>query len=157
MGDIAREVAGKLGVLAEEKRQQLIVESPEPVVARVDRVLLRQALTNLVDNAIRYSPEGARVRVVLRDGPEGPAVEVSDTGPGIPPAHRDHVFERFYRVDGGRSRDLGGTGLGLSIARWAVEATGGRLELATAEAGKCTFRASFPSLGDGDGSRSAGP
>jgi heavy metal sensor kinase len=146
LGDIAREVAGKLGVLAEEKRQQLIVESAGPVVARVDRVLLRQALTNLVDNAIRYSPEGGRIRVVLRDGPGGPAVEVSDTGPGIPPAHRDHVFERFYRVDGGRSRDLGGTGLGLSIARWAVEATGGRLELATAEAGKCTFRASFPSL-----------
>ena len=157
LGDIAREVAGKLGVLAEEKRQQLIVESAEPVVARVDRVLLRQALTNLVDNAIRYSPEGAQVRVVLRDGPEGPAVEVSDNGPGIPPAHRDHVFERFYRVDGGRSRDLGGTGLGLSIARWAVEATGGRLELATAEAGKCTFRASFPSPRGGDRSRSAGP
>ena len=58
LGDIAREVAGKLGVLAEEKRQQLVVESPEPVVARVDRVLLRQALMNLVDNAIRYSSGG---------------------------------------------------------------------------------------------------
>jgi signal transduction histidine kinase len=86
------------------------------------------------------------VRIVLRDGAGGPAVEVSDTGRGIPPEHRAHVFERFYRADGGRSRELGGTGLGLSIARWAVEANGGRLELASAEAGRCTFRASFPSV-----------
>src|SRR5262249_23697756 len=63
LGNIAREVAGQLGVLAEEKRQRLVVESREPAVARVDRVLFRQALMNLVDNAIRYSPDGGQVRI----------------------------------------------------------------------------------------------
>lgn len=144
LGDIAREVAGQLGVLAEEKRQNLVVESDEQVHARVDRSVLRQALINLVDNAIKYSPEGGEVRVVVRDGARGPSVEVSDTGPGIPPEHRHRVFDRFYRIDRGRARELGGTGLGLSIARWAVEANGGWLELAGADDAGCTFRVNFP-------------
>jgi heavy metal sensor kinase len=149
LGDIARDVAGQLGVLAEEKRQRLVVESGEHAVARVDRALLRQALINLVDNAIKYSPKGGEVRIVVRDGAQGPSVEVSDTGPGIPPEHRARVFDRFYRIDRGRSRELGGTGLGLSIARWAVEANGGRLELASADHPGCTFRASFPPVTEG--------
>jgi signal transduction histidine kinase len=157
LGDIARDVAAQLGVLAEEKRQRLVVESPGPVVVRVDRVLLRQALMNLVDNAIRYSPEGGQVRIVVLDGGEGPALEVIDTGPGIPPEHRNGVFDRFYRVDRGRSRELGGAGLGLSIARWAVEVNGGRLELESADAGRCAFRASFPPPGRGDRPAASGP
>src|SRR4029450_12698258 len=149
LGDIGRDVAGQLGVLAEEKRQRLVVESGEHAVARVDRALLRQALINLVDNAIKDSPKGGEVRIVVRDGAQGPSVEVSDTGPGIPPEHRARVFDRFYRIDRGRSRELGGTGLGLSIARWAVEANGGRLELASADPPGCTFRASFPPVTEG--------
>jgi heavy metal sensor kinase len=149
LGDIAREVAAQLGVLAEEKQQGLAVESGERVVARVDRAVLRQALVNLVDNAIKYSPEGGDIRVVVRDGARGPSVEVSDTGPGIPLEHRGRVFDRFYRLDRGRSRELGGTGLGLSIARWAVEANGGRLELASADHAGCTFRMSFPPVTEG--------
>lgn len=145
LGDVVREVAGQLGVLAEEKRQGLVVEGGEHVVARVDRTVLRQALVNLIDNAIKYTPEGGAVRVVVRDGERGPSVEVSDTGPGISPEHRARVFDRFYRIDGGRSRQLGGTGLGLSIARWAVEANGGRLELlGSADDTGCTFRVSLP-------------
>ncbi len=67
------------------------------------------------------------------------AVEVRDSGPGIPEEHRERVFDRFYRVDRARSRDTGGAGLGLSIARWGAEAYGGRLELARSTGSGCTF------------------
>jgi heavy metal sensor kinase len=145
LGEVVREVVGQLGILAEEKRQRVTVDSPERVVARVDRAVLRQALINLVDNAIKYTPAGGEVRIVVRDGAPGARIEVRDTGPGIPSEHRDRIFDRFYRIDRGRSRDLGGTGLGLSIARWAVEANGGRLQLESEDGAGCTFRVSLPS------------
>jgi len=93
-----------------------------------------------VDNAVKYTPPGGSIRISVRDGGPGPTIEVTDTGPGIPPEHRDHVFDRFYRIDKARSRDLGGAGLGLSIARWAVEAHGGRIELHSIEGRGSTFR-----------------
>jgi signal transduction histidine kinase len=71
-------------------------------------------------------------------------VEVVDTGPGIPAEHQARVFDRFYRIDKARSRELGGTGLGLSIARWAVEANGGHLELESVDGHGCTFRITLP-------------
>jgi heavy metal sensor kinase len=143
LGDVVREVVGQLGILAEEKHQRLTVESPEPVLGRVDRAILRQALINLVDNSIKYTPDGGEVRIVVRDAP-GPTVEVRDSGPGVPPEHRERIFDRFYRIDHGRSRDSGGSGLGLAIARWAVEANGGRLHLESGGEGGCTFRVCLP-------------
>jgi signal transduction histidine kinase len=71
-------------------------------------------------------------------------VEVIDQGPGIPPAHRERVFERFYRIDKGRSREQGGAGLGLALARWAVTAHGGRIEVDSNEGEGSTFRISLP-------------
>jgi len=127
-------------VLAEEKRQSFAVEASGPVPAWVDRVVIRQALINLVDNAVKYTPPGGSVRIVVRDGAPGPTIEVADTGSGIPPEHRDRVFDRFYRIDKARSRDLGGAGLGLAIARWAVEAHGGRIDLESVEGRGSTFR-----------------
>lgn len=138
--ELAREVTNQLGVLAEEKRQSISVEAAGPVYATVDRLVLRQAVINLVDNAIKYSPDGGHVRIVVRDQPHGPALEVIDTGPGIGAEHRDRVFDRFYRVDKARSRELGGTGLGLAITRWAVEVHGGRIELESEEGRGSTFR-----------------
>jgi heavy metal sensor kinase len=138
--ELARDVAGHLGVLAEEKRQSFTVEASRPVTAWADRLVIRQALINLVDNAVKYTPAGGCVRIVVRDGRRGPTVEVVDTGPGISPEHRDRVFDRFYRIDKARSRDFGGAGLGLSIARWAVEAHGGRIDLDSAEGRGSTFR-----------------
>src|SRR5262245_49388160 len=76
--------------------------------------------------------------------PQGVALAVTDTGLGIAPQHRAHVFDRFYRVDTARSRALGGTGLGLAIARWAVEAHGGRIELEGEEGKRSTFRIVLP-------------
>jgi len=140
LAELARDVAGHLGVLAEEKQQSLRVEALGPVATLVDRLVVRQALINLVDNAVKYTPSGGSVRIVVRNGGPGPTIEVVDSGPGIPPEHRDRVFDRFYRIDKARSRDLGGAGLGLSIALWAVEAHGGRIELESVEGQGSTFR-----------------
>jgi len=136
----ACEVANQLGVLAEEKQQSVTVETAGPVYATVDRVVLRQALIDLVDNAIKYSPEGGQVRVAVRDQSQGPTLTVIDTEPGIEREHHDRIFARFYRVDKACSREWGGTGLGLAIARWTVEVHGGRIELESQQGGGSTFR-----------------
>src|SRR5262249_28058792 len=133
-----------LGVLAEEKRQAVSVEAPAPVYTTADRLVLRQAVINLVDNAIKYSPEGGHVRVVVQDHVHGPALDVIDTGPGIAAEYRENIFDRFYRIDKARSRAMGGTGLGLAIARWAVEVHGGRLELDCGEDRGSRFRIALP-------------
>ena len=126
---LATEVAADLAVLAEEKRQQVRVEASAAVMIVADWPAVRQAAINLLDNAIKYSPDGAVIRLVVRRaGPSG-VLDVIDNGPGIAPEHLPHVFERFYRADKARSRAGGGAGLGLAIARWAVEANGGRIEV----------------------------
>jgi len=142
--DLAREVLDYLGVLAEEKRQSLVMEVVESAGASADRGLLRHAIINLVDNAIKYSPPGSTVRIGVKAIRGCPVLEVIDAGPGISPEHRDHVFERFYRVDKARSKKTDGTGLGLAIAKWAVEANGGHIELETEEGAGSVFRVVLP-------------
>jgi heavy metal sensor kinase len=146
LAELAEEVTAQLEVLAEEKEQSVTVESHGPSQCIGDRMVLRQALLNLVDNAIKYSPIGGRIFVKVSTSPEGMAVlDVSDTGPGIPAEMRPRVFDRFYRADASRSRENGGgTGLGLSIARWAVEANGGQLTLENSEGSGATFRITLP-------------
>ena len=144
--DLARDAGGLLEVLADEKGQRLTVEGDRAAVVSGDRLILRHAVMNLIDNAIKYSPVGGTVSVRVERSGDRCVLDVVDTGPGIPPEHRDKVFDRFYRVDKARSRDAGGSGLGLSIARWAVEAHGGGIELLS-EIGKgCTFRITLPPI-----------
>ena len=96
----------------------------------VDPDRLRRVVENLVDNAVKYTPSGGRVEVVTAPGPDGGAlVEVTDDGPGIAPEHLPRIFERFYRVDAARSRELGGTGLGLSIVKHLTEGMGGSVSV----------------------------
>ncbi len=144
--DLAEEVTNQLCVLAEEKQQSLTVEAGGPSLCVGDRMVLRQALLNLVDNAIKYSPVGGRIAVRVSTSGDGMAVlDVSDTGPGIPVDLRPRVFDRFYRADRSRSRENGGgTGLGLSIARWAVEVNGGQLTLESSDGPGATFRITLP-------------
>lgn len=104
---------------------QLSVE-PSTLAAAGDPDRIRQVMDNLLDNAIRHSPDGGRVRVGARNGRGTIDLEVSDEGPGIPAGEADRVFERFYRADSAHSAD-GGTGLGLAIARWIVELHGGTI------------------------------
>lgn len=141
LAELVRETVSHICVLAEEKRQALTVEAPRPVRVQADRSLLRQAIVNLLHNAIRHSPEGTPIRVSVEDGA---VLEVADRGPGIPPEHLDRIFDRFYRVDEGRSQEQGGTGLGLSIARWAVEIHGGKIEVESVVGEGSTFRIRLP-------------
>jgi len=142
--DLARESATLLEVLAEEKEQTLLVEGEAPQSVMADRTILRQALVNLIDNAVKYSPIKGDIRIRVTDNERDVDVEVQDSGPGIPPEHRSRIFERFYRVDKARTRAEGGTGLGLSIAEWAVSAHGGTIEVQCEPGAGSTFRIRLP-------------
>jgi two-component system, OmpR family, sensor histidine kinase BaeS len=106
---------------------ELVAEADEPVLLRADRARVAQVIDNLVGNAIRYTPEHGSVRIRLERRGDAARVSVSDTGPGLTQDQLAQVFERFYRVDPSRSRDVGGSGLGLAIAKALTEAMGGRI------------------------------
>lgn len=145
LGELVAGVSDSLRVLAEEKNQDLTVRLDGSLTAHCDAGVLRQGITNLLYNAIKYTPRHGAIRVAATSTVGGDAViEVQDTGPGIPAADHQRVFERFYRVDHARSRQTGGTGLGLAIARWAVEANGGRIELESLEGRGTLFRVVLP-------------
>jgi two-component system, OmpR family, phosphate regulon sensor histidine kinase PhoR len=110
---------------ARRRRMTLTVAPGANLRARIDRRALEQVVTNLLDNAIKYAGEGAKVTVGVELAGDRVGITVTDDGIGISPAHLGRVFERFYRVDAGRSRELGGTGLGLSIVKHLVELMGG--------------------------------
>jgi heavy metal sensor kinase len=148
--DLLGEAIGLVGVLAEEKGQTFSVSSDDTISVLADRAVLRQALLNLLDNAVKYSPVGSEVRINLQRV-ESTAAEVElaeltieDAGHGIPEEARERVFDRFYRVDEARSREAGGAGLGLAIAKWAVEAQGGSLGLETGGRDGCAFYIRLP-------------
>jgi heavy metal sensor kinase len=143
LSDLAQDVASSLAILAEERRQRLQVHALQPAPVRADRLVLRDAIANLVDNAIKYGPPGSRIDIAVHADTTEAALTVSDHGPGIPVEHRERIFDRFYRVDEGRSRGMGGTGLGLAIAKWAVEANGGNISFVPAGDG-ATFRNTLP-------------
>jgi heavy metal sensor kinase len=144
IGQLVREVAASLSVLAEERRQPISIQADESVPVRADRLVLREAITNILDNAIKYSPTGASVAITIHAEGDDAVVEVADQGPGIATEHRERIFDRFFRVDTARSRDAGGTGLGLAIAKWAVEINGGFIRVAPGATGGSVFRISLP-------------
>jgi two-component system phosphate regulon sensor histidine kinase PhoR len=117
---------------------------PTPLEVRGDEAGVRTILDNLVTNAINYTPEGGRVDVGWRRDGSQVLLEVRDTGIGIAPEDQDRVFERFYRVDKARSRELGGTGLGLSIVKHTAQALGGRVGLESRLGQGSTFRVWLP-------------
>ncbi len=141
---LAQESAALLDVLAEEKNQAIVVEGDPSVTIWADRLILRQALINLIDNAVKYSPIGGKIRVRVHAVDGNAIAEVSDNGPGIPQEQAEMVFQRFYRVDKARSRAEGGAGLGLSIVQWAVSAHGGTVEMSLKEASGCAFVIHLP-------------
>jgi len=114
---------------AREKGLSLTLELDEALSAQGDPRAFDQVVGNLLDNAVKYTPAGGQIEVRAKAVAEGIHIEVSDDGPGIEARHRDRIFERFYRVDPGRSRDVGGTGLGLSIVKHLVEAMDGTVGL----------------------------
>jgi heavy metal sensor kinase len=141
---LVQEASSLLDVLAEERGQTVSIDGDDSIHVEADGVILRQVVINLLDNAIKYSPQGGHISVrVVRSDPGSACVEVEDCGPGIPPEHLDKVFDRFYRIDEARSREAGGAGLGLALAKWGAEAHGGRLELESMKTG-CIFRLFLP-------------
>jgi heavy metal sensor kinase len=144
---LAREAAGLFEVLMEEKSLRLVLEGDEHAQFEGDRLFLRQALVNILHNAVKYSPVGEVISVRVRNGDANSViVAIRDNGPGIPLEDHAKVFDRFYRVDKARWRESGGAGLGLSIAKWAVEAHGGSIGLDSAINQGCTFRITLPSV-----------
>lgn len=135
LDDLVQESVAVVGVLAEDKKQTILVAGNSELSVSADRSFLRMAVINLLDNAVKYSPAGCAIRVSVRDGEHAAAkahcvgVVIEDEGSGIPEDKAERVFDRFYRVDEGRTRDAGGAGLGLAIAKWAVEAHGGAIHL----------------------------
>jgi two-component system phosphate regulon sensor histidine kinase PhoR len=126
-----RELLGKVledfRPLAEKKRQTLVLDAPVPFSCEADPDLLERALRNLVDNAIKYTPEGGTVTLCGAMDGDGAAFAVEDTGIGVPATDLPRIFERFYRVDKSRSRELGGTGLGLAIVKHVAQLHGGTI------------------------------
>ena len=140
--DLAENVTADLGVLAEEKRQSLTVDRVGHPTCRGDQIVLRQAVINLVDNAIKYTPDGGDIRIRVSESDGAAVLEVSDTGPGIRPGRETWMFDRFDR--GGRADEPDGSGLGLSIAKWAVEANLGELGYERVHGHGSTFRITLP-------------
>ena len=122
---------------------QVRIESPRPVVLG-DGSLLARAVDNLVDNAIKYSPNGGRVEVALRDANGELLLQVTDQGIGIPEDHLPRISERFYRVDTARSREMGGTGLGLAIVKHIARVHSGALEIESKPGGGSRFTIRLP-------------
>jgi signal transduction histidine kinase len=144
LGQLVREVVASLAILAEERRLRFDIDAPDEVSIKADRLVLREAFTNVVDNAIKYGPQGSTVDIRLRVDTQQAVLTIADQGPGIAAEHRERIFDRFFRADEGRSRDLGGTGLGLAIAKWAVEVNGGRISVESGVESGSVFRIVLP-------------
>ena len=140
LGELADEVAAYLGVLAEENGQTILVRRASATPCDVDRLVLRQALVNLVDNAIKYSPADSEIAIRTFALGGNVVLEVRDAGAGIAPERGARIFDRHYRGDaGGR-----GAGLGLAIAKWAVEVNRGQLTWQPVSGGGSVFQITLP-------------
>ena len=145
------DVLSLVEVLAEEKQQRLNFEYPEHIYVRVDYAILRQAVLNVLDNAIKYSPPASQISIsLLRIGSNLALIRIQDEGSGIPENLKEKIFDRFYRIDEGRSAGSGGYGLGLAIAKWAVEINQGKIRLNPSfQCGAC-FEIHLPVASEGN-------
>jgi two-component system phosphate regulon sensor histidine kinase PhoR len=142
---VARSTAERLRMFAERQGLQIDLDAPERVSpVRGDEDRLGQVLVNLLHNAVKFSPDGGRIVVGVREEPGEIRVWVRDPGIGVPRGDLARIFERFYKVDRARVRGRGGTGLGLSIARHVVESHGGRIWVESEEGSGSTFIFTVP-------------
>jgi signal transduction histidine kinase len=144
INDLLELLLKRLRPIAKKNNIELIYESFRPVMAEVDEVKLSLALSNLIENAIKYNVEDGWVRVSLNADHKYFYVKVSDSGIGIPEEAQDSIFDRFYRVDKARSRGTGGTGLGLSITKNAVHMHKGAIKVYSKENEGTTFTVRVP-------------
>jgi heavy metal sensor kinase len=136
--------ADQMSLLAEDKHITVICDSSERVMIEGDQARLKQVVVNLLDNAIKYTPNGGRIKLKIAQEEGNAVLDVADDGIGIPPEALPHVFKRFFRVDGSRSRDQGGAGLGLSIVKSICDAHGARVEVSSIPGQGSRFRIRQP-------------
>lgn len=141
---VLEEAAADLADVAAEHRIRIDVHCADPLWVQVNVRLLQQAVVNLLDNAIQYSDPGGQIRVEAEAGADEVCIRVQDHGCGIAAEHLPRLFERFYRIDKGRSRQLGGTGLGLAIVKHIARAHGGRVLVESAPGQGSTFTIHIP-------------
>ena len=141
--DLAAETVRSLSREAESAGVSVSSEGQSAVVYGIPQ-LLESIVYNLTDNAIKYNRQGGTVKVLVEPLSDGVRLSVADTGIGIPPEHRERIFERFYRVDKSRSKELGGTGLGLSIVKHAARLHNAKVELQSTEGKGTTITVVFP-------------
>lgn len=144
INDLMELILKRLKPIAEQKNVELVLESFRPVTAEVDEVKLSLAISNLVENAIKYNRENGWVHVFLNADHKFFYVKVADSGIGIPEEDQEHIFERFYRVDKSHSREIGGTGLGLAITRNAVIMHRGSIKVHSEHGEGTTFIVRIP-------------
>ena len=144
INDLLESILKRLKPIASKRNIELVLESYRPVTAECDEVKLTLALSNLVENAIKYNVAGGWVQVTLDADHKFFYVTVDDSGIGIPEEYQDKIFERFYRVDKARSRETGGTGLGLSITKNIIQMHHGAIKVASKEDEGTTFSVRIP-------------
>ena len=142
--ELVATTADQMKLLAEDKQIQLETQLSPKVKVQGDRYRLKQVLLNLIDNAIKYCPSGTSIQIRLALDDSGCMLEVKDNGPGIPRAEIQRLFDRFYRIDKARSREIGGSGLGLSICKSICEGHGGRIEAESDLGRGSIFRVTLP-------------
>ena len=160
ISDLLGGAAQRLAPQAEDQETRLDVEAPAGLQVWCAPDDLLTALVNLVDNAVKYAGEQNQVHLSAERAGDQVLISITDHGPGIPEADRERIFERFYRLDKGRSRALGGTGLGLSIVRHAVESNGGRVWVEAPAEGGARFVVALPApppASAADGTRNGWP
>jgi signal transduction histidine kinase len=137
-------LSANVEALAQDKGIKLTVDAKEDLIVNGDKVKLRQLFINILENAVRYTPNDGNISVSLVRSESDALVTITDTGIGIPPEHLPHIFERFYRVDKARSRAEGGVGLGLAIAKIVADSHGGKIEVESVEGKGTSFYISLP-------------
>jgi heavy metal sensor kinase len=148
IGDIAREVSTQAQTLSEAKQLHWSVAIPDAAIwLRGDANALRRLLLILIDNAVKYTPPAGSISLALQRNGSHAEIRVRDNGIGISADDLPHIFDRFYRADKARSRELGGTGLGLSIGRWIANAHGGDIQVETSTPNGTTFVVRLPIAG----------
>jgi heavy metal sensor kinase len=144
VGDVVADCVRGMQSVAQARGVALTSSAPEDMVIVADEELINRLVLNLVENAVKFTPEGGRVHVDVQTESGACAIRVTDTGIGIPPADQERIFERFFRGDRARPQNAGGAGLGLPIARWITEVHGGELQLEHSDAGGSVFVARLP-------------
>ena len=144
INELLEQILKRLKPIAEKKNVEMVMESFRPVTAEIDETKFSLAVSNLVENAIKYNMDNGWVHVSLNADHKFFYIKVEDSGIGIPEKDQDHIFERFYRVDKSHSREIGGTGLGLAIARNAVIVHRGSIKVHSIEGEGTTFTVRIP-------------